>query len=641
MAVQRNAFSFGSTLSLAPLIEFWRQRLAAQCNHMTAMFESIHQRILKAPYLQGPIEDPTILTEHYDDILKPLMSVIFPPATWEREIAGALKPFENVPFFGTPQFNRLMVDGDGRLNGAPVADTDDNRLLKCYFMILDKVYGIRQKLNKPFVWAIQDQASALQRYFRILPDVSFVQVRTVGDPPELSTEQRSRLVENISDLRVLSDILPAHHFEFHGFTVFRSLEVTESEVISQLERDLIDQQSIFSGEGFERLQQRLRTLFGRADLAAEIAAVKGDQVLVINSLRYKKYSDCNCIFRNSNHIPMEELKGSVWLEAVEKGEPLRVDDLNQKSSPTPAEKSVVEAGYHSMIVAPLYYQGQILGTFEIMSPRPGDLTSMDLMLVKQVAPLFSVALKRGLDEMNNEIQSIIKEKCTAVHPSVEWRFRQAAYRHMERRRLGELSEMEPIIFQNVVPLFGQADVRGSAVARNRSIQADLTSQLTLAREVMHWADKAKSWPLLNEYRYRIERRMARISQGISSNDETAITQFLRQEVEPTFEALMGLGPRVVYAIEQYRQALDPDLGVVCKERKAFEQSVARLIDPLSAYLDAEQEKAQHILPHYFEKHQTDGLDYMIYLGASMREDGELNPFFIKNLGLWQLMVAFH
>ena len=143
-----------------------------------------------------------------------------------------------------------------------------------------------------------------------------------------------------------------------------------------------------------------------------------------------------------------------------------------------------------------------------MSPRPNDLSPMDLVLVNQVAPLFSISLKRGLDELSNEIQSIIKEKCTAVHPSVEWRFRQAALEHMERLHNGESSEMASIVFPNVVPLYGQADIRGSSDARNRSIQADLTSQLELAKEVIHWAQKAKSWPLLGEYQFRIERRIS-------------------------------------------------------------------------------------------------------------------------------------
>jgi hypothetical protein len=639
MAALTTSHTFRSALSLTPLIDFWKTRMTAKCSYMADMFDGILRRIEQTPALKGTIEDPKVLVEHRDDILMPLMSVIFPSAAWEHEIAGALKPFENIAFYGTPEFNRLMVGADGHLLGRSFAETEQNGLLSGYILILNQIYGIHQEPDKSFMLKIQDDRSGLWQYFRIVRDIQFIKVESLEKPPELTAQQRKTIRENITDLQVLSEHIPAGRFEFQGFMVYRALEVTESEVISELERDLIDQKSIFSADGFDRLQHRLRTLFGRSDMAAEIAAVQGDRIMVINSLRYNAKAEHNCLFRNSSHIPIAELKGSVWHRAVGKGETIRIGDLGDKSSICSAEKSVLDAGFRSMIIAPLYYRGKIIGTFDIMSPHAGDLTPMDLIRVDQVAPLFSISLKRGLDEMNNEIQSIIKEKCTAVHPSVEWRFRRAAVRHMERLHHGKSSEMEPIVFQNVVPLYGQADIRGSTDARNRSIQADLMSQLELAREVIHWAHTAKSWPLLDEFQYRIENRMRRIAKAISSDDEISVTQFLRKEVEPTFEILLGLGPRVAKAIEQYNSALDPESGVVYHQRKAYEQSFSQLTESLSAYVDQQQVDAQGILPHYFEKHKTDGVDYIIYLGASMREDGVLNPFYIKNLGLWQLMAA--
>lgn len=634
-----NPHTFRSILSLTPLIEFWKTHLTAKCSHMADMFDGILQRIEQTPALKGTIEDPKVLAEHQDDVLMPLMSIIFPYAAWEHEIAGALKPFENSPFYGTPEFNRLMVGADGHFLGRSFAETEHNCLLSSYVLILNKIYGIQLEPDKSFVLKIQDVKSGLWRYFRILRDIQFIKVESLGQPPVLTVDQQKTIQENITNLGVLSEFIPADKFEFQGFMVYRALEVTESEVISELGQDLIDQKSIFSDDGFGRLQHRLQILFGRSDMVAEIAAIQGDRVLVINGMPDHVKTNHNCLFRNSSHIPIAELESSVWLQAVEKKEAIRISDLGDKTSLCPAEKSVLEAGFRSMIIAPLYYQGKIIGSFDIMSPHAGDLTPMDLILVNQVAPLFSISLKRGLDEMNNEIQSIIKEKCTAVHSSVEWRFQQAALQHMERLNKGESSEMEQIVFQKVVPLYGQADIRGSSDARNRSIQTDLTSQLNLAREVMHWANKAKSWPLLGEYKYRIENWISRIAQGISSDDEISVTQFLRKDVEPTFETLVGLGPRVVNAIEQYNNALDPEMGVVFHQRKAYEQSISQLTERLSTYVDNQQIEAQRILPHYFEKRKTDGIDYIIYLGASMREDGVLNPFYIKNLGLWQLMVA--
>ena len=241
--------------------------------------------------------------------------------------------------------------------------------------------------------------------------------------------------------------------------------------------------------------------------------------------------------------------------------------------------------------------------------------------------------------MDSEVESIIKEKCTAVHPSVEWRFRQAAFHYMDHLRMGQPVDMEQIIFKSVRPFFAQTDIRGSSEARNKGVQADLMEQLTLAQNIMKWAGEAKSWPLLQELQYLIEKQIENVQSGLATGDEESVTVFLQHDIEPTYEELLKIGPGVIRAIEKYRKALDPTMGVIYRKRKEFEDSISILNETLSSYLDREEAGAQAIFPHYFEKHQTDGIDYMIYMGASMIEEGTLNPFYIKNLALWQLIVA--
>jgi hypothetical protein len=60
---------------------------------------------------------------------------------------------------------------------------------------------------------------------------------------------------------------------------------------------------------------------------------------------------------------------------------------------------------------------------------------------------------------------------------------------------------------------------------------------------------------------------------------------------------------------------------------------------VSAYIDLEEQTAQAMFPHYFEKQKTDGVDHQIYVGASLLEDGRFDPLYLKNLRLWQLMVT--
>lgn len=629
---------FKTVLSLAPLLDFWRTQVVPKRSYLFEMFKLFEKRIADVPELRGDIADAAVAAAHMD-IIAPLMTVAFPFSSWHTEISGALVPFSHQAFFCTPRYRELLMAEDGEISGtlkSTFHSVDRQRRLRAYALILERLYGIDKGVQSPLIRIIKDPDTGLERHFQINPDFQFVQVGTVGTPPALSQADRRQVIDHIAEPDVLETILPPDRFEFRGFTIVRAVDVTETEIISALERDLIDQESIFSADGFRRLQERLRTFFARPDLRAGLGALQGDQVLILND---GHHSRGDCLFRNSSHIPLAELENSVWLQAVEQEKILRISDLSKEPNLTPAEIKSVESGTRSMLIAPLRYGGDTIGTFQIRTPRSNDLGATDTEKMRHIAPLFSMALKRGLEEMNNEVQAIIKEKCTAVHPSVEWRFRQAALEHMERLRRGESSEMAAIIFKEVVPLFAQTDIRGSSEARVESIQADLTEQLGLAAKVMARAAEARPWPLLDEYNHRIESRVAQIKAGLSTEEEAMVAGFLQNEIEPSFGELRTLGPRVSQAIDNYTQALDPNLGVIYRRRRDFEQSVSLLNERLSSYLDQQQVEAQKIYPHYFEKHQTDGIDYVIYLGASMHPQSRLNPLYVKNLTLWQFMVA--
>ena len=127
--------------------------------------------------------------------------------------------------------------------------------------------------------------------------------------------------------------------------------------------------------------------------------------------------------------------------------------------------------------------------------------------------------------------------------------------------------------------------------------------------------------------------------SLRSGDEMAVIAFLRKDVEPLFDHLQAFGADVPAAVEAYRTALEPRLGTVYRRRKAFEESITLLNEAISSYLDLEEQAAQAMFPHYFEKQKTDGVDYSIYVGSSLIEDGRFDPLYLKNLRLWQLMVA--
>jgi hypothetical protein len=624
--------------SLKPLIDYWNQG-AVGCDPCKGrILEAIQTSLEAAPGLLEPIEDLSVLDAH-QDLIRILMSAVFPTAFWESELVGALVPFQLSPVFMSPMFQRLYLNEDGSLRGRFPLETDKiarARQIRSSLLILKRCYGIDKDLDYPLVRIVEDPETGLDRHFQFWPNLRFVDVHTIGSPPKLTDRDLATVMQRLEEPEVLREFLPPENFEFHGFTLIQAVDVTLYEVISGLERDLIDKSSIASQEGFLRLQDRLRTLLRRPDVMVGLAAIKSDEVLLLNNGCEMTHS---CIFADSRHRPVSEFKGSIFDRAMQHDGISTIRDVTADSSCTGMDKDILEFGIRSMMIAPLRYQGALIGALNLGSPNPDDFGPGEELVLSQILPLFSMALKRSLDELEQNVEAVIKQKCTAVHPSVEWRFRGAALRHLERSGNGESSELEPIVFRDVFPLYGASDVRGSSEARNRAIQSDLVEHLDLALQIVRAAAEAKPLPILSEVSHRTERHLDTIRSGLGSGDQTSILKFLRNELEPLFPLLQGFGTRVTDCIEVYGRAMDATVGMVYRERRDFERSISSFNQRISTYLDHEEAETQSVFPHYFNKHQTDGVDYIIYVGASMVENGAFDALYVRNLRLWQLMVA--
>jgi GAF domain-containing protein len=630
-------FPFQCRLSLAPLIAFWDQAAVSGHPAKAALARQIQDELRQAAELLEPIEDLSLIEQH-KGLMDLLMSAVFPPASWERDYAAATVPFLFRSFYATPAFGQWLTGQDGSLESLMKLDRHlffAGKLLRAYLSILKKFYGIALEFEYPLICTRQDPETGLARHFQLNIDGRFLEVRSIGQLPPLTSDAQQYLRANLTDLQVWMELLPPEHFEFHGFSVIHAVDVTDQEVLSSLKRDLIQKESIISDARFHGLQEQLRTLLRRPHLLLGLAAIEGDQVFLLNNgCKLQRH----CIFADSDHYSTADFAGSIYARSVQEGRPLIIEDLASDPDRSPIEDEILQRGVRNMVVAPLYYQDELIGTLDLGSPTPGDLHAIHAIKLGEVLPLFSMAIKRSMEELNHTVQAIIKEQYTAIHPAVEWRFRKAALNFIQQQHAGILSEIEPIVFENVYALYGASDIRGSSTIRNAVIQADLMEQLHLARQIFVVAYRHKLLPLLDEFAYRIDKKIAALEVGLSSGDEATLLDFLRREVEPLFDHLQAFGPGVSETIEAYRTALDPSLGILYRRRKDFEESVTLLNEILSAYLDEEEAKAQAMYPHYFEKHKTDGVDYGIYVGASLVEDGTFDQLYLRNLRLWQLMV---
>jgi len=639
------AFPFRCELSLAPLITFWTQLSAYHEFGRGPIPGLVREKARAAPELAEVIDDLSVIEKHraFVDLM---MSALFPPAFWEQEYGAALFPFQLRAFYATPPFRRSLMSADGTLQGRANFLQEHSveqtlaaaRLMLAYELVLERTYGIEIGGDVPVIFTTADPATGLDQHFRLQFDWRFVEVALVGPKLPLADAARQRLQAGLIEPDFLVKLLPPERFLLRGFMIVKAVDVTDQEVLSSLKRDLIDKDSIVSSSHFLGLQAKLRTFFRRPDLGLGLAAVEGDRVLVLNDASRHEQA---CIFADSAHHTTSEFKGSLYERAVVQDRPIVIDDLRTYPDRTPIEEELIQNGIRNFVCAPLHYQDKVIGTLELVSARVGDLNATHLPKLQEVLPLFSMAVQRSVEELNSRIQTVINEHCTAIHPTVEWRFRRAVLNSFERHRgtATALTELEPIVFEGVHPLYGLADIRGSSTQRGEAIQAALLAQLRLAKAVVQAASEVQSLPALDELAYRIDNRIAQIERTLNSSDEIGIIAFLRNEVEGLLDHLGTFGVGVRDRIAAYRAGLDVRLGTVYHRRRLYEDSVTGIAESISSYLDLEQPAAQRMFPHYFEKQKTDGVDYQMYVGAGLVENGRVDPLCLKNLRLWQLMVT--
>jgi len=637
-------FPFECELSLQPLISFWEQMGAREDSLLGRLARVVERDLRQAPELSEPIRDLGVLARHHE-LVEALMAAVFPAVFWEQEHAAALIPFQLRSFYSTPAFANNLMGPDGKLRGRLNVDKQtlgQFRLLNAYSQVLWRVHGVDFPVDYPLIFTADDPETGLDRHYKIYFDGRFVEVDAAAGqaPAALTPEVRARLEAGSADLDTLAALIPPGSVTFRGFTVFRALDVTDQEVLSSLKRDLIDKESIISNTRFDGLQAKLRTLFRRPELRLGLAAIEGDRVL---SLNYGARLDHACIFADSVHHKVSDFAGSIYMRASLEGKPLFIEDLaTYGDHHTQIEDGLLKSGVRSIVVAPLHYQEQTIGTLELSSPNSGDLTALHAPKLEEVLPLFSMAVKRSVDELDSRVQAFIKEQCTAIHPVVEWRFRKAVFDGLERQGAAPgavPTEMEPIVFRDVHPLYAIADIRGSSTQRSWSIQADLLAQLGLARDILRAAHDVRPLPILDQLTHRIDTHVADLEVSLRSGDEMAVIGFLRTDIESLFDHLQTFGAAVSERIEAYRRAVDPRVGAVYAKRREFDESVTLITEAISGYIDLENQAAQAMCPHYFEKQKTDGVDYSIYAGGSLLEDGAFDPLYLKNLRLWQLMIA--
>lgn len=622
-------FPFKSSLKLSTIIGYWELQRYSDNPITASTAKKLVEEIDQYPFLRENISDSSLISDH-QHLIDVIISAVVPPAVSNDQIVAVFRPFSLDYFYSTAPFRDLIEKAGSLLN--MVSDKTPEEIaqtknMAAYGAILNQFYGVKLPPLEYMTMTLKED-NGLQKYFHVGFDARFCEISLVGEKPELTLEEIDELIQS-HDLELWYEKLPPKHFEFTGFSIYSLTEITQEEIIKNLKQNILETTSE-DPSFFDYVEEQFRSLVEVPDLRLGISSFhtfKNNYQACGEGGTWSLLVDKDDNFLNAFH--------EISAEIQQTGRPVIVPEISGSlmfsKDPVP--------DYRSVIVAPLYSDGEFIGHFEMVS-NSESLRAIDFAKIEDILPIFANGMARKMKEVENRISGIIKEHYTSIHPSVEWKFTEAAYKILDQESQGISEAHEEIIFKDVHPLFGSSDIRNSSVQRNNAIVADLTQQLKLAKEVLAEGKKRRDFPIIGEAIYRIAKQITRLKKGLISEDENLIVNFLRQDIEPLIRDLEEDMPDFMeFSAKGYWNKLDPEVGIIYDKRKNFEESLTKINESIASLLEEEQDRAQDIFPHYFERYKTDGVEYNIYVGDSISRNKKFSRLYLKNLRLWQLLIT--
>ncbi|MDH3649722.1 MAG: GAF domain-containing protein, partial [Saprospiraceae bacterium] len=625
---------FKAKVSFKKVFEYWDQQAATEDGPQSSEAKAILDRISHAKVLREPFDDLSIL-DQYEEEIGLLLSALFPEILQLNEIKAATLPFQQVFFNMTDRFKNIISSAGDAFEFHIHGLDDDLFYMMSSTFILNALYGAGVNMSRPYIFDVPNEATGVVRTYRGFFNADFSELKFTDRSPKLTEQDINMLLDRADDIELWKKTIPPNSYELYGFGLLTIFDITTDQALSNLKYNLIKKEALQSKEILQDMEQSLQQVLNVGDLKMGMVISYGDQVKTM-----KKHAWNSILMTHKDSASQKDVFCShSFGQLYDQKKFLAIPDIDQvEANLSPLFKVLKGSGIKSYLIAPMVYDDQVIGFLELGSKTPRSLNALAEKHLEEIVPLFSIALRRGWDEYETQLEAIIKEECTAIHPSVEWRFFQAAANLHAARQQSKDGEMEQIVFERVYPLFGQMDIKGSSKYRDRAIQTDLITQIELAIAILQKAADQEKLLIYEQLRFGLDQHLARIREKLNAGDEASILDFLRREIEPVFAHLAEVDG-LKRLVAEFHKRIDPKVGMIYEDRRIYEETVHKINEQISTSFEKAQITAQKMFPHYFERYKTDGVEYNMYIGQSLVNGREFQPLFLKNLRLWQLATT--
>jgi len=626
-------------ISFNKLLDHYEELAKSDDYHIAENAKRVLNKQEAYPILRDGFTDVSVLKKHEKQV-DVILQESFSEVLSNNEIKTASLPMHDFIFNSSNRFKQIIKNAgpDFCLNVKNNPE-NDTYILACV-IILKMYYQYEINFKRPLYYEIPDRNGVL-RIYKILYNADFSEILKTENAPELCQKDFDELLDNFENISLWKEKFPVQSYIFKGFVISNSFDVTEDQSISNIKSTLIGANKRKSNSFMGDFQSIFRLLFNMRNLNVGFSIYnKNDGFLTqvydssVSSylLKSDKKIDCETIFCHYSFNAL--LKNKTYYTVSD------VDAAYEKSKgEAPQIASLKSQGIKSAIFAPIADGDELLGVLELVSPDAKVLNSISANKLIDVMPFILSAVKRSKLDEENLIQAIIQRECTGIHPSVQWKFEEAARQFIiDGYEKKENAVFKTISFKKVYPLYGQIDVKGSSGARNLATQKDLSLQLTLVKNIIEKANEIETLPIYKQLLFQLKGYKKQLKSQFKVDTEQEITDFFTNEIEPLLRFQLNNKEGLKEDITDYFSKVDEGLGLIYYYRKSYDDTVMLINKNMSSILDKKQVEAQQMYPYYFERFKTDGVEHNMYIGESITKSDSFNEIYLKNLRLWQMQV---
>lgn len=619
--------------SFGPFIRFLKEKHDKSTDIRVKFYRYLIKKFEQQPSLLVPFTNVEILEEH-DELIQLLRMSLLPLSANTEDITMALAFLQpGSLFYYTSSFKKTFIDEHIEFN----APEDATGYLRYFVkLVLERCYNIKIEVTQKIIKQVVNREKYTLRHHQVNIDSRFVDVHVQGSLPEFKEEWQRALNAEDDVFLEQFDTFPAERFRLEGFCMLMPVDVSEEMALNQLKNAILNMHVSDLEKTLDDVELAIGELVNDSRMKVGVTPF----FKINEKLVYDKSFTTKCVGIENDNKNVEKgiLLNSIYTEFAAASQPLlfeNIDDELVNSRPYLCGLPANEI--RSFIVFPIKTRDGLIGVFELGSPEKNDITAATISCLQPALPLITDLIYFMIDTFDNRIERLVKEKFTPLQQSVEWKFKEVAWKYLLQE-----SEKKPdetvgnIIFENVHPLYGAVDIRNSSVERNNALKNDYHHQLKQTLAIIEQASKKISLPLIESIQFKCESFIVSIKDVLTSEDELDMHEFFEQEVYVLFKHIAARNKELESLVGDYLQQTDLAKGAFHRNHRNYEMSINILNDSMVKFFDNEAPILQALYPFYFEKYRTDGVEYNIYIGQSVVPDKPFDDIYLRNLRAWQV-----